>query len=390
MSNVILNGTGNGYDPYWTGNMAMIEMQNALGMASTVYRDYSPEVMQKGSTVSIRVPSTFTATDEPSDTSPITTSYKNISLSSWSGCRIAITDKEFACSDERLISDHIRPMVYAIASRVDTELNSLYKKIPWSVNVSTEPSVTDLINARETLFTNKAPVNDASNFFLEMDPATEAGYLGLQAFSQNQGSGNYGINTQLTGNLGPRYGFNTYMNQNVASHTKGTAAATSGTLATVSSYSAGESLVSFDATVVTGNVVPGDIIYFAGHSQQYTITNTIVADLNRFNGVTFTPELQEDLQDNEAVTLVLNTGAQNLAYHRNAFALIVRPLPDYGNMDNIGVMAATITDEKNGLALRTRYFYDGKNSQLNFAIDFLYGLDVLYENLGCRLVRVTT
>lgn len=66
---------------------------------------------------------------------------------------------------------------------------------------------------------------------------------------------------------------------------------------------AGVSLVALDASAVTGRLLAGDKLKFAGHSQIYTATNNVTASGNAFAGVGITPALQSGIADNEACTV---------------------------------------------------------------------------------------
>ena len=62
--------------------------------------------------------------------------------------------------------------------------------------------------------------------------------------------------------------------------------------------------------------MPGDSFVIAGNTQRYAITNTVTAAANAFVGVTFTPALVAAAANNAVVTLLVDTHAANLAFHR--------------------------------------------------------------------------
>lgn len=377
--------SGHAYDPYFYANEAITELEKALGMANRVHRGYSQTAMHKGSTIDIRVPDTFTAQDAPSSAQDLEPTYTSIQLNRWKEVKFKMTDKEFSLSSEKVIEDHIRPAAYALANEVDTYLNSLYKDVPWFVDLSGTPAIADITGVRKVLFDNKAPIKDMANMHLELDGAAEMGFLNLEAFSQNQGAGDAGVNTQRDGDLGRKFGFNIFSNQNVQTHTKGTCNDTALQVNNGAGYAAGSTSVALDAVDggVTGTLVAGDVIKFAGHSQQYVVTATSTASGNAFATVQIFPALKAAVVDDEAVTVYLDNHTANLAFHRNAFALATAPLSDMGN--ELGAKIASVADPITGLALRSRIFYVGDTSSIYVALDILYGGKTLDPNKAARL-----
>lgn len=384
MSQNIL-ASGHAYDPYFYANEAILQLEAALGMAGRVHRGYSPTAQHKGSTIDIRTPDSFTAQDAPSAAQDLNPTYTNIRLDQWKEVKFKLTDKELSLSSENVINDHIRPAAYALASDIDTALNALYADIPWFVDLSGTPAVADITGVRKVLFDNKAPIKDAPNMHLELDGAAEMGFLNLSAFSQQQGAADAGVTTQREGDLGRKFGFNTFSNQNVATHTKGTCNDTALAVNNGAGYAAGATTVALDAVDagVTGTLVKGDVIKFAGHSQQYVVTALSTASGNAFAAVQIFPALKAAVVDDEAVTAYLDNHTANLAFHRNAFALATAPLSDMGN--ELGAKVASVADPITGLSLRSRVFYVGDTSSVYVAFDVLYGVKTLDPNKGARL-----
>lgn len=368
------------YNAIFYAQEALIYLKNALGMAPRVYRDYDPNPASPGDTITIKIPSTFTAQDAPSAAQDVAVGTTSITLDKWKDVRIALTDKELAFSTEKIIQDHIGPAAYTLANRIDTDLNLLYKDVPWYTGAAgtTATTVADILTNRKRMFANKVPFMDKSLLHAEIDGDAEANFLGLQAFAQQQGSGPAGMMAQIEGSLGQRYGFNFFASQNVQTHTKGTAS--TGTLAVNGTFAAGVSTINLDAGSVTGTLVAGDSFVIAGDTQRYSVTATSTASGNAFTGVTFTPALAAAPADDAVVTVQLHNGVRNLFFHRNAFCLAMRPLSDAG--DGIGSSQKTIQDPDTGLAIRSTYFYDGPNAKVNVRLDVLYGVKTLNPNLA--------
>ena len=82
---------------------------------------------------------------------------------------------------------------------------------------------------------------------------------------------------------------------------------------------------------------------------------------------------------NNAIACMYPSGDYNLAFHRNAIALVTRPLalPRAGT----GVLAAA--GEHKGISLRICMTYDGSAQGTRVTCDLLYGVKVLDASLGC-------
>jgi len=367
------------YNPIFYANEALIHLEKALGMASRVHLGYDEErrAFGKGETVNIRKPAVLTTNNAPATAEDLATETVPVTLSYWREVKFALTDKELAFTGERIINDHIRPAAYSLANDIDTKLAALYKDTPWFYDLSGTPVVADITGPRKVMFDNNVPMEDLHYM---INGTEEAGFLGLSAFAQQQGAGDFGVDTQRRGHLGTKYGFEMFSNQNVQTHTKGTADATA--LAVVAAVDAGVTTISLDAGSLTGTVVPGDSFVIAGNTQRYAITNTVTAATNALTGVTFTPALAADAAEDAVVTLRVDTHSANLAFHRNAFALVTAPLSEMGR--ELGAKIATVMDPITGLSLRSRVYYIGNSSVVHVALDVLYGVKTLDPNLACR------
>ncbi|MFQ5443336.1 MAG: P22 phage major capsid protein family protein [Nitrospinales bacterium] len=72
----------------------------------------------------------------------------------------------------------------------------------------------------------------------------------------------------------------------------------------------------------------------------------------------------------------------NMAFHKNAFALVMRPLVRNENMPGAKV---SVTDYK-GLGLRSAVWYEGKEKAVYVSIDALYAVKTLNPALGIQLL----
>jgi len=374
------------YNPVFYAQEALIQLEKHLGMASRVYRGYDAErrAFRRGEYVNISRPATFTAQDAPDDGGQNTvTESVQVQLAYWREVKFVLTDKELAFTGERIIEDHIRPAAYALADDIDQKLMGLYVDVPNYKAVSSPTVAADIVDVRTIMQQRKVPVGDYENMHAVISPTIENELLDVAAFTQYTGSGTTGTNTQLTGELGRRYGFNFQCNQNAGvTHTGGVSADAAGLTDTTATYAAGTTTVHIDAVTDGGTAKAGDLIYFAGHTQTYVIT----ADVTFTGGegdVAISPGLESTLADGVVATFVPGTWYESLAFHRNAFALVSAPLSEMGN--ELGANIATIQDPLTGLSLRSRIYYVGNSSAVHVALDILYGVKTLDGNLAVRL-----
>lgn len=369
------------YDPLFYSQEAIIQLHKNLGMAARVHRGYDKSPQQKGSTISISRPSTFVAKDAPQSAQDINAGEVQIALDQWKEVKFKLSDKELTYTTEKIIIDHIVPASYAIADNIDQALVALYKDIPWS-NTNGSPLVAaDVTANRRILNVNLAPPDE--NRHMMLSPTQEEEALNVSAFSQWQGAGQAGVETQMRGTLGMKYGFEVFMNQNVPTHTAGVAADATGAL--TSAGTKGDTTIALDSITTAGTVKKGDSFIIAGNTQRYVFTEDKTASAGAIASVGVFPALVQDYDNLSVVTITLLSGEQGLGFHRNAFALAMAPLSEAGN--NVGARIATVTDPITGLSLRSRIFYDGDTSSLFVSIDALYGIKTLDPNLACRLVN---
>jgi hypothetical protein len=373
------------YNLIFFAQEALIHLWKALGMAPRIHMGYSDErrAFGRGETIQIRKPSTFTVADAPDeDGQDLSVETVTITLDQWKEVKFNLTDKELAFTQEEIIQEHVAPMAYSLANDIDQKCTALYKDIPWydDLNATDGSVIADILSPRKTLFDNDVPIQDQQFMHYMINGTLEQGFLGLPAFTQHQGSGLTGEEAQLRGTLGRRFGVEIFANQNVATHTMGTNTDTA--VQVDGTHLKGVSSILFDEETGSGTLVPGDTFVIAGNTQRYAITNTVTGSGSHFTGVEFTPPLAQDHSDADAVTINMDTHAANLMFHRNAFAIVIAPLPEIGN--ELGARIVTVTDPVTKLSLRSRIFYEGKTSKVSVAMDVLYGVKTLDPNLATR------
>jgi hypothetical protein len=117
------------------------------------------------------------------------------------------------------------------------------------------------------------------------------------------------------GTLSNLVGFMLKESAQVATHTKGTGA----------SYLVNSAALAIGSTVIpadtgSGTIVAGDVVTFAGDTNKYVVVSAL-------SGGSFTigaPGLRTAVADNSAIT-VGNNYAPNIALHKSAIELVIRP-----------------------------------------------------------------
>jgi hypothetical protein len=370
------------YNPVFYAQESLIQLEKALGMANRCHRGFESErsTFNKGDTINIKRPSNFTVQNAPSTAQDVLTDSVQINLDQWKEVKFKLSDKELAYTSEQIITEHIRPAAVALADYIDLQMCGLYTDCPWFFDVPGTTDVTAMTGPYNVMFDNKVPLWDQENMHMMIDGALQADLTGLNAFATQQGAGGAGIETQMRGTLGHRYGMEVFANQNVQSHTKGTLNDT-GPL-TNGTAVIGATTIVLDAGTLTGTMVKGDVFSLAGNTQKYAVTALATAAGNAIT-VNFTPGLAVAVGDGVLATVVQDNHVANLAFHKNFAALGMAKLPETGA--RLGAQMASIMDPITGLAIRSRLYYVGNDSEVHVALDVLFGFKTLDPNLACRV-----
>lgn len=375
MPNVYTN-----YNETFFAQEALIQLEDVMGLAGRVYRDYNADPQTKGDTIKVRRPASFAAADAPSVAQDVKTEGLDITLNKWREVKFKLTDKDLSLTSDRIISDHIRPAAIALAGDIDRALAALYTDIPWYTTLTGTPVLSDITAVRALQFANKVPLDDAANMHFMVGGTAEAAFLNALGASGMQPRQQDGAVRR--GEMGSLFGYNIWANQNTPVHTSGTAADAVGTVDAVNAIGVTAMTVSAVSAGIT--VKKGDSFSLAGDTQRYVVA----ADATDADGaafaITFSPALKEATTIGQVITFHLGGAnkTQNLAFHRNAFCLAMAPLSDIAS--NLGARVSTVADPKTGLALRSRLYYVGDSSEVHVALDVLYGVKTLDPNLAVR------
>ena len=378
------NSLGN-YNEVFFAQEALIQLENALGIAGRIHRGYADDIAAKGDTIQIRGPGTFTVQDAPSTPQDLDTRKIPLTLNQWKEVKFKLTDKDLSLSADQIISDHIRPAAYAIANYMDQVLAALTFSVPYvTVQAASSFALSDLTAARAAMFDRGVPLDDSALLHGMVSGTYEAYMLNLLSAAGMQP--NQQDSSIRKGTIGELFGINWFANQNVQSYTSGNMTDKVG--AVVGATAKGSLVVSIGSIDTTGVVKKGDYFTIAGHEKPYAVTADVTASAGTAANVPIWPALQAAVAGGEVVTITQNNAGvaktSNLLFHRNFAALGTARLTTLGAQLG-GARMSSISDPKTNLSLRARMWYEGTASSVFVALDVLFGYTMLDESLAQRL-----
>jgi hypothetical protein len=209
-----------------------------------------------------------------------------------------------------------------------------------------------------------------------LHPITHAKYAPLDAVLHADKRGKpLTINEYAIGRI---LGADYYMDQNVPAQTS-SIVDTAGTLS--GNAAAGATAATIAALTDTEVVAAGDVFKVAGSDKGYlivtggTVGSTVCT-------ITFSPGLDGAITSGAVVTF--NGGKasgfkSSLAFHKNFFALVSRPLAPY-----LGGVTCAVETYK-GISCRVAYEGTTSNKTNNMSVDMLFGVKTLDKELAAKL-----
>lgn len=373
MSNTLLT-------PSIIAKEALAQLYAQTVMANLVHRDFSNEFVAKvGDTITVRKPATFTAQEFTSTISVqnATESSVAVKMDKHLDVSFEVTSQEMTLKVEDFSKQFLVPAMKAFAQKIDGYLLALYKNIPYKAAITGTPAFKDLAGPMKILNDNKVPMADRR---LVMGSKAHADFVVMDNFVNAEKAGT--TEALRNASMGRVLGFDTFMDQNVYAHTKGTLApASGGTIMNKTEITAASALTTavFKSSTLTGTLKEGDIFTVAGDSATHVVTALATASGNEIS-VNFYPANQATwAADAEVTVLSLSASDQNIAFHKDAFALVTRPL-----VLPMGAANAAIV-QYDGFGLRVVYGYDQTYKKDVVSIDMLCGVKTLTPEMACRL-----
>ena len=395
---------------------AVMILENELVAAKKVFRGYEGEFdktvngFKVGDTITIRKPTDFTVRDGAVlSAQDVTEGSTTIVVNKRKGVDFAFSSQDLTLKIGELSERAIRPAMIQLANQIDTDILALYSSVPSWVGTpgQTVNSFSDFYKGPERLNEFGVPMDERCAL---LSPADEAGMIGAQTalYIQNAASDAY-----RKGSLGMIGGVDTYMSQNVPTHTVGVATGTpavnggsQNTTYALTKDTNTQSLITDGWTnSITGIVKAGDVFTIANVYAVNPVTKATLPFLKQFvvtadanSGaatgpatLTISPPIitsgafqtVNSAPDDNALLTVVGTGGtgyrQNMIFNKNAFALVTVPL-----VSPPGAVDVSRQSYK-GLNVRVIPVYDGTNDVSSWRLDVLYGTKCIDPRQALRL-----
>ena len=402
--------------PSMIAKEALMQLENNLVFANQVHREYVKEFTGgQGSTVAIRRPVKFNTTDGATLTKQdVDEKSTNIVVDQRKHVGWEFSTQDLTLSIEEYSERYIKPAAITLAQTVDRSIASLYSSVWNSVGTpGTTPANFAAVAAAAQRLDEMAV--EASPRTLAANPAAAYAIAGNQTTLEAVGDvRRTAYEEAMVGRVAK---FDMFSTQNVVNHTVGplggtplvNGAAQNVTYAVAAGNTWSQTLVTDGWTAAAAlRVRAGDVFTIAGvfavnpvpgegskQVMSYLQEFTVLADASSTGAGAATLTISPPMitsgphqtvsaapADNAALTFRGTANVaypQNLAFHKNAFALVTVPLemPD-------GVSFKARETHK-GLSMRVIKDYDITNDVEIIRLDVLYGRKAIYPDLAARL-----
>lgn len=389
-------------------------LDNELVMARQVFRGYEDEFDKKvngytvGDTLTIRKPTDFTVrSGAVASAQDVTEGKTSLQIANQKGVDFKFTSQQLTLNISDLADRVIKPAMVQLANQIDTDIMALYKDVPnWVGTPGTAISTFAGFAKGTTRMDLLAVPQDMRSAVLS--PTDYWAMAGGQTALYMQAVASDAYRRGRIGEIG---GVDTYMAQNVPTHTVGPMGGTplvNGASQNTTYDTTGtntQSLITDGWTAAAASrVKKGDVFTIASvydvnpvtkatlpHLKQFVVTADGSSDGSGNLTLTIAPQIISSgafqtvsaaPADNAALTFIgtASTGyAQNLMFHKNAFALCVVPM-----VKPPGAVEVARESYK-GINVRVVPFYDGTNDASTWRLDVLYGLKTVDPRLAVRV-----
>ncbi len=387
---------------------ALMILENECVMGRQVFRGYEDEFDKEvngylpGQTVNVRRPADFTVrSGKTASIQDVVEGQFPMTVNSQKGVDFQFTSQELTQNIKDLSERVIRPAMIQLANQVDRDLTALYSSVyNWvgtpGTNVST---FAGLSKGPERLDLLGVPQSDRNAVLSPTDYWAMAGSQTALYLQQIAGT------AYKTGEIGRIGGLDTFMSQNLSTHTRGTAVTSTVNSLYTSSYdlTKNTNTMSFTLELATSkSVAAGDVFSIGNVFAVNPVTKATQAYLQQFvvttaaggTGavtITITPPIitsgafQTVSAAPTASSVVTFLGSastnyvQNLVFHKNAFALCMVPM-----VKPPGAVDVSRQSYK-GYSVRVIPYYTGSNDISAWRLDILYGVACIDPRIAVRL-----
>lgn len=388
----------------------LFQLENNLVMANNVHTEYKKEFVKIGDSVNIRRPVKFTSTDGATlAKQDVKESYTSITIDTRKHVGWGFNTNDLTLKIEEYAKRYLEPAGIRLANDIDYALCQLYSAFWLSAGTpGTTPNQFSMLGDIATVMDNGA-VPDDGNRKLVLTPAARWSMAdAMKGIYDNS----MPRDMVRKGMLGQLANFSIYGDQNTPMHTTGArvtdpAILVKGANQTSNSDPTALSMsFAIDGFVAdtADSVKAGDVFTIAnvyavnpvskattGQLQRFVVNTSatpasgIIAALNISPAIVTTGAYQnvDSVPANDAlITFMGSTStayAQNLAFHRNAMALVTVPLM----LPDGAAFKARI--QHNGISLRVVKDYSIIDDEDIIRLDILFGKKAIYRDLGARL-----
>ena len=392
----------------------LMRLRNNLVMGARVHRDYEQEFRKIGGTVTIRKPNKFVVkTGRTRQTQTITESSITLTVSTQKHVSWAFNTADLTLTIDKYSERYVTPGAIALANSIDADVLALYKDVFNEVWEST-----GFVNPSTFMVMGKAGQR------LDEEAVEQDGRCVVFNPAANWSMANALSNTFVTkvsekalikGYLSTIANMDIFMDQNVKVHTTGTFHDTGSTAAiilgtTTPISSTGAVLTSLELihfrVVAAAALNQGDVFTIAGiyavnpvsgestgSLRQFVVTANATAAATATSAIvtvhvdpplihTGPYKTVDTIPAAGAAVTIVGTQTEpypiNLAFHKNAFALVMVPLVKPAN-----TWGATAVED--GFSIRVLKAYDISTDDEICRMDVLYGTKTLYPELAVRI-----
>lgn len=368
---------------------ALMEFSNNLIFAKTARRDYQDKFDNTtGGTIRIRKPTRY----EPRigqniSVQSINEQYTSITVGDMVGVDVEVTSTELALQLDDFNREIIRPAMVTLANKIDSLLYDTTVEISNFVGVAgTAPNSFSIASDAESRLDSFGVPQGADRFM--MLKSFDAGSMRTALY--NTFNENFNKDIIMNGSMGNLSGFDVYSTQNIIRPSRGSA--TLGTPAVNGPNQSGFSLI-VDGFAANAQVKTGALFTIAGVNSLNPTSKTDTGQLAQFvvtadaqangsgevtlstsvnqQGVTVTGPYRNvtNLPADNALLTFQATHTKNLAYHREAFALVTVKLPEMASGES--AYQKNMMDPKAKINIRMTRQYQISNDQYVIRFDVL-------------------
>lgn len=368
---------------------ALMEFTNNLVFAKTARRDYQDKFNNTtGSTIRIRKPTRYESrTGQNISVQDINEQYTNITVGNMIGVDVEITSTELALQLDDFNREILNPAMVTLANKVDSLLYDTTVDISNYVGVAgTAPNSFSIASDAEARLDSFGVPQGKDRFMMlkSFDAAA------MRTALYNTFNENFNKDIILNGSMGNLSGFDCYSTQNIIRPSRGSA--TLGTPLVNGANQSGTSLI-LDGFAANAQIKHGALFTIAGVNSLNPTSRTDTGQLAQFvvtadaqadgagavtlsisvndQGITLTGpyrNVSAAPADNAALTFQA-THTKNLAYHREAFALVTIKLPELANGES--AYQKNMMDPKAKVNIRMTRQYQIANDQYILRFDVL-------------------